>query len=279
MTDANLTPNTVPTTPTTPTTAEVNVGATPQMFKVKVDGADQEVALDDLIRGYSKATGAEKKFQEANMKNQQVKEFLNLLKTNPMKVLQDPNLGLDFRKLAQDYLYEEATNSLMSPEQRKAAQAQRELEQYKQREAEERNKIETAKRNELVQKEFTRIDTEVSESLSKLGLPKTKYNAQRTAYYMMHALQNGYEITAGEAAQQVYNDYIEDNRATFTATDPEMIIKLLGNEIVDKIRKADLSKIRQVGNVKNSVTRQTIDNKADKTKTITTKQFRKMFDR
>ena len=84
-----------------------------RMFKVKINGEDIEVSEEELKAGYQTRKASDEKFREAAMSKKQAEEFINLLRTNPRKVLSNPNLGIDVRKFAEEYLVEQMEDEMM----------------------------------------------------------------------------------------------------------------------------------------------------------------------
>jgi hypothetical protein len=174
---------------TTPEVKEPSKGepkVTPEIkkYKVKVDGKDTEVTEDELIRGYAHATAANRKFQEAAMSRKQAEEFIGMLKTDPIKVLKDPRLGHDARKLAEEFLVAEMQKEMMTPEQKELMESKEKLRAFEdQKKAEEKAK-EEAQFEELKTKYTEEISSDIIKALESSHLPKTEHTVKRMAYYM-----------------------------------------------------------------------------------------------
>ena len=63
---------------------------------------------------------------------------------------------------------------------------------------------------------------------------------------MHQSLKRGYDLSAGDVAELVKQDYINEQKALFGSLDGEMLLKLLGEDVANKIRKHDVSKIKNI---------------------------------
>src|SRR3990167_3492703 len=81
-------------------------------LKLKIDGEEIEEEFDPedndyLTKQFQLAKVAQKRMGEYSALEKDVQEFFNLLKTNPKKVLTDPNIGLDLKEFAASIIEEE----------------------------------------------------------------------------------------------------------------------------------------------------------------------------
>lgn len=217
-----------------------------KMYKVKVNGVEAEVDEQELITAYQVRKASDERFREGNLRKKQAEEFVNLLRTNPMKVLSNPNLGIDMRKLAEDYLIQQMEEESLSPEQKELREAKSKLQQFE----EEKKAIETereqAAAQELRQRHTENYTKDITQALETSGLPRTEHTVKRMAYYMYQALLKGYDLSASDVADLVKQDYINEHKSLFGGIDGEMLLKLLGDDVANKIRKHDVSKIKNI---------------------------------
>lgn len=144
-----------------------------QKFTLKVDGKEEEVELDrrkspspskwqqPLKRGLPSAKAIQK----------QATDFIHLVQTDPLKILKNPKLGIDFDKLSQDYLYEKFQLANMTPEQKEAHELKQDLEALRH---EKKQQAETAEAADL-QKQTAhyeeRYNNEYEEAIGIANLP------------------------------------------------------------------------------------------------------------
>lgn len=219
-----------------------------RLFKVKINNQDLEVDEDELVRGYQMTKAAQQKFQEASQMNKRAEEFIKLLKQDPKKVLSHPDIGVDLKEFAINYLQELQQEQSLTPEQRRQRDLEQRLAQFEQEKAEReqqeyQRQIEeqAARYAEDYQKQFTEV-------LSTSGLPKTEYTVARLAYYMQQAIQAGYdEITPKDVVGLVKSDYLNDIKSMFSASNEDILLDLLGDELTNKTVKAHMKRMQSGG--------------------------------
>ena len=218
-------------------------------YKLLVDGADVEVDETELIRRAQKATGAEKRFEEANRLRDQLNAILSELK-DPKKVfslLSRPEIGHDIKNLASEWLYENVVKpEQMSTEERikfereramqENEQIKRERDEYKKLIDEEREKRETAL-------EMERLDREMTKTLSQSNLPKTPQTVSRMAYYMKLGHERGVSLTPDDVLPFVRKDFEDSLKALVGGLDGDTLEAFLGSDVSEKIRKHTLAKV------------------------------------
>lgn len=213
-------------------------------YKVKVDDTEDEVDEDELVRGYQRARASNMKFEEAAKIRKQAEKFIETLRTDPRKILANPKLGLDFKKLAEEYLAEQYEQELLSPEEIEQRKKDRELEEYRSKEQSAQKKQEQEREEQL--KEFLRGDYEkkIIGALEKVQIPKTDACIKRMISYAKKNIQNGYDLPMEDIAELVREDYLSDVKQMFSSLEGDQLLQMLGNDIADKIRKSDLQKLK-----------------------------------
>jgi hypothetical protein len=213
-------------------------------YKIKVNGREMDVSLDELKTLAQKAESAEQRFLEAGKMRKQSQTLVRLLKENPLQVLSDPRLGIDIKKIAQDFLYAEIQKEQMTPEQRELHDTKQKLAEMEEEKKTSQKKIEDERFQELVKHHSTQLDKEISAALQTANLPKSPTTIKRVAFYMMEGLKRGVELKASDVMDIVRNDYISDFRDMFGLADGETMTKVLGDEVVKKLREYDLNRLR-----------------------------------
>jgi hypothetical protein len=64
------------------------------------------------------------------------------------------------------------------------------------------------------------------------------------AYYLLKAIDKGYELQAKDVTDLVHRDYVNDTKALYSGLDADTLIKILGDDVAGKIRKHDLAKLK-----------------------------------
>lgn len=212
-------------------------------FKVTIDGSESEVDESELIKGYQRARAANQRFEEAAKLRRQADQLLQTLKTDPLSILTNPNLGVNFDEIAEKHLLAKLENEMLSPEERKAREVQRELEQYKRAEA-ERAEQEQARQFEVAKSQArANYERQFVEVLEKTGLPRTGETVARMARYLSEGLRAGAEPDLYDVAQLVREDMLAEQRSLIGSASDDKLEELLGSNTVEKIRKALLNKV------------------------------------
>jgi hypothetical protein len=225
-------------------TEQPNAGLGEKRYKVKVNGEELEVTEQELIQGYQTRRAADEKFREAAMARKQAEEFINLLKKDPIKVLSHPGLGIDFRKLAEEYLYSQLEEELMDPKDRELKKYKAMIEEQERIKAEQEQAEREAQIERLKAQYSQDYVKDITAALQDTGLPKNEFTVKRIAFYMAEALKRGYNLTARQVAPLVKEDYIKEQKALYSSLDGDLLIQLLGEDLVNKVRKYDVSKVK-----------------------------------
>ena len=228
--------------------AEEEIKKEIRKHKLKINGQEREYTEEEVIRKAQLAEAADEKFKTAAEKMQQMERFIEALKTNPKAVLSHPDLGINLRQLAEEYLTEEVKRELMSPEEREL----NELREFKRKqdEAAERSKKEQMTKaqqqqlEQLQQRQREQFDKQISDVLNKSNLPKTPYTVKRVAEVLYNAISKGYELDVATAVDMVKENYLGDIQSMFGSLDGENLLGILGNNIAKKIRQHDLNRIK-----------------------------------
>jgi hypothetical protein len=223
-----------------------------QMYKVKIDGVETEVDLRTLTSEYQKGKGSEKRFQEAQRMRAQAEQFISALQTNPIDVLTNPNLGIDFRKVAEDYLYAQIQSEMMSPEERAQKEQVSELERYRAQEQQRVEQQREQRANQMRDKYANEYTEKFTSALQETGLPKTNWTVSRMANYMQQALQSGIDADVKDIAALVKEDYMTEQKELFSNLDGDKLIETFGEDMAKKIRQADLAKLKSASGPKSS---------------------------
>ena len=248
MTEATPTISAEPTAPTEvpagENPAEVKPAEVSALRKLKVKGKEIEVDEAKFIEYAQKGAASTETWQEAAKMRKEYESFMHRLKTNPREVLLDPSLGVDFRKVAEDYLWEQIQDEQLTPEQKAQKARDRELEKYKKQHEEKEKEELTAKQQAQAQHYAQDYDRQISGALAASGLPKTTGTVRRMTEYMIHDVKAGFQRDAAEYVEMVRNDYMQDIKELLGSVEGEHLLKFLGEDGAKKLRTADLSRLK-----------------------------------
>lgn len=213
-------------------------------YKVKVDGEELEVDENELLTGYQTRKAADKKFREASMARKQAEEFVSLLKSDPIKLLSHPSIGHDVRKLAEEYLVSQLQEEALSPEQRELKEAKRKLQEYEEQEKRKTQEADKEKMEKLQAHYAEDYTNKIIGALESSTLPKTPMTIKRMAYYLHRGLEMGVEMDIKDVAGLVKQDYIDEQKNLFGALDEDTLVSLLDKDVLEKIRRAEVKKLK-----------------------------------
>jgi hypothetical protein len=217
--------------------------------KLKVNGREVELDEPEVIRRAQLAEAADAKFREAADMRKQMEQFVEQLRSDPMSILTHPDIGLDFKALAEQHLTKELQRELLSPEQRELEDLREwRREQETQAEQQRQEQMTRAQRQEmqrLEQQAAENYDRQITEVLNHSGLPKTAHTVKRVAELLYGALEKGYDLDVATAVDMVRQGYMTDISALVGGLDGDHLVKTLGDDVVKKLRKHDLAQLRK----------------------------------
>lgn len=249
-------------------------------FKVKIDGNETEVDESELIKGYQTSKAAMKRFEEASKKEKEHARFIEKLKANPAEVLNDPKIGKNARQWAEEFLAEELRKEMMSPEQRKLMEYEQKVKEYEEQQRAMKEQEEQQKMAQLEAKYAEELQTKFIDILDKSDLPKSPYVVKKMASLMYAAMQEGIDadVTPEMYVRIVREELKKDMNDMIRSLGGEQLLGFFGNDVVEKIRKADLEAARKKGIVKESKPIVSPTKSDTSKKKITMEEFRKMLE-
>jgi hypothetical protein len=224
-------------------------------LKLKVDGQELEEELpfdlDDnpeaveyMTRQLQLSKAAQKRMAESSQLQKEVKYFLEELRKNPKKVLADPSIGIDVKQLAAQIIEEEIANAQKSPEQLEKERLENELkalQEEREREREEAREKEFARLQEI---EYERYDTLISKAIETSDLPKSPYVVKKIADYMLLGLNEGIDVSPEDVLPLVRDEIQNDLREMFAVMPDEVIEKIVGKDVFNRVRKKNVAKAK-----------------------------------
>lgn len=224
---------------------EAKPGETPaetqrRLFKVMVDGTEEEVDEDTLKKGYSHSKAAAKRMQEATNLQKEAREVVRFFKENPREAFS--KLGLDAKEFAEKLIQEELEDALMDPKDKELRKYKKELEIYSSRERLAKEEFEKEQMNAEIARQTETIQSEIIESLKTSRLPSNDYTVGRIVYYMQSAMQAGFEnVSPKDVIEQVKKDYISDLQSFTGGLQEEDLSSFISEEARKKILKASVN--------------------------------------
>lgn len=231
--------------------------------KIKVDGEEREVSLEEAASLASKAAAADERFreaseikkqaQEAEQKAQQaetqIETLFRALQQDPEAVLK--KAGHDFDKLAEEAVVRRMKLEQMDPSERAKLEAQQREQEFKQREEELRRREQALQQQEQ-QRQATQAQQEAEAELLEsfnaaadaVGLTKTDRTISRMAYHAQSALEAGEEIDAEKVARTVREEMEGDSKGWLQSLDADTLLQTLSPDQLKALRGKDIERVK-----------------------------------
>lgn len=218
-----------------------------KMYKLVIDGVEEEVNETELVKMAQKSKAADKKFSESAQIRKEAAQLVKMLREDPEAVLADPAiLGSSDKvlELAQKILARKIEDEQKSPEVLRAEKAERELEQYRKekKDSEERRQQEEYER--MISEQEVQLEEQISEAISASGLPKSPILLKRMADVMISAAENDKDISPKQAMNIVKREMTKDLKEYFDLSPDEVLEELLGDNNIKRLRKRQLAKAK-----------------------------------
>jgi hypothetical protein len=215
---------------------------TPEIKKYKLKLGEQEeeipeAELAELVKAGRNANLTQKEAQE-------LKSLLQQLKENPRKMLADPKLGVDLYKLAEETLLEKIQQDMLTPEQKKLQEYEKRFKEIEEKEKSEKEKKEQETLAQAESYWADQYDKMFDEALTSSGLRKTPKTIKRMAEIAALKLERHQEFDAKLLAEAVREDYLAELKDLLGSSDEDALLTLLEDDISNKIRKADLKRLK-----------------------------------
>jgi hypothetical protein len=251
--------STVTTEPAKTTDQETKVSQqqAEQKFKVKISDQEMEVPISDLIKRYQLEEAADRRFKTAAEKERKLAELIEKIQDPDeyFSTIAKINPKLNPDEWAERRLLKKLELQVMTPEQRRAYEAERRAEEYEKqlRAREQEHKklkedLDKGKLEELQSKHAAAIDKLIPETFSKHGIPKNAAAVARTLEYAIaYSEANGTSIkdSIEKIVPKVQRDLMSDLKDVLSTMPAEEAVKVLPKELADKLRREDIQKLNR----------------------------------
>lgn len=214
--------------------------------KLKID--DQEIDEDEIIQIYKQRKehqrAASRELNEGKAAKKQAEEFVKMMKDKGKLFEAIQKLGHDPRRLAEEYLASQLEDEVMDPRDKELRDARAKLKHIEDMERQQREAAERRHLDEMKAKYSREFEAQFVDALKTTGLPPTKPMVAEMAKYIARSAKIGFKMTPQEAAQLVREDLQQVTSRLIGDSDGETLIKLLGEDVANKVRKWDTGRIK-----------------------------------
>jgi hypothetical protein len=217
-------------------------------LKLKVDGKEieEELDLDDderLIRELQMAKMGQKRAQEKADLEKQVRAFFDAFQKDPFAAMTE--LGFQPEQVIDEYINKQLEQAKKTPEQIEKERLETELQRLKSEREREKEELRAKELERLQQQEFERYDMLMEQALTKSQLPKTPYTVKKIADYMLVALEAGKDVSPEDVIPLVQEEMNSDLKEMFASLPEDTIEALLGEQVLNKLRKRRVAKAQE----------------------------------
>jgi hypothetical protein len=224
----------------------------PRTYELKVNGKVQKLTEEELIARARMGEAADQRFNEAAKLRKETEAHLGRLRDpeQVMDALLDPKLGYTKEqiraKFEEWYEREFIEPEKLTEDQKKLREAEARLKKYADEDKQRAEAKTKAEQEQLTEKARGEIQSQIIEALDSGALPKTNFTVRRLAYWIQRNQANGFNAPTSLLVSQVRNEFTASMRDMVEASDGEKLIQLLGDGIVQKIRKYDLEQLKKL---------------------------------
>jgi hypothetical protein len=213
---------------------------------VKIDG--KMVSEADLTATYQKSHQIDEQMRQAAHSRKQAEDILAVAKADPLGFLRHPSLGANTSDIRERLIREAIDEEMLTDDQRTLRDRDRTIQSY---ELEKQERAE-AEKQQAFQAEVQRHQQEIGNILHTAMegtiLGQDKASAPiilgEMAQVMRQAKAQGYNPTPEQIAQKVESKYYTIFRNLANDMDGETLSKFFGEDVVKKMRKHDLDRLK-----------------------------------
>lgn len=241
----NATSATEPPKPGAATATEPPKPAEKRKYKLKVDGQELEEELSDEEIGVrlQKARAADKRMQESAEVRKAARQLLEDIRKDPWAVLSSPEFGVNLEEIAEQRLAEKYKAELMTEEQRKAFELQKQVEAYQKQEQYRKDAETKAKREQMEREVYAKEEKRFMEAAEKHGLPKDLRTLALMAEVALANHEYGIELSPEQIAMEV-NSRLEQPLETVRKLKGDALLKRLGDSVVQEVLRAKVAEFK-----------------------------------
>lgn len=242
--------------PNAPKAAKVEAKKMLKQLSIKVDGQDftenlpfeipdTKEAREYMARELQMSRMGQKRAQHASTLEKEIGKLFQDMKADPFKVLQDPAIGIDVKDAIKKYIEREIENSNKSPEQLALEAAKEELRQLKSQQELEKQTRDQQEQQQLADKYEKEYDAQITHALETNKIPKSPAAVKKILAYAELAVSANKEVSINDIIPFVMEELVTDYREHAKALPDEALEEFFGKEIVDRLRKTAVKRVKQ----------------------------------
>lgn len=226
--------------------AEVKKEAERRKYQGKVHGKDKvyELTDDEVAVRLQKGEAADENFRQSAEIRKAAAQLIADLKRDPWGVLKDPAFGHDLEAIAEERLAEKYKADLMTEEQKKAYELEKQVNEYKSREQRHKDQQQRTAQKEMEKKVYAEEEKKFIEAATKHQLPQDMDTLSMMAEIALLNHEHGIDLSADQMAAEVNARMDARMQKILPKLDGEVLLKRLGDAVVDKVLKAKVAQFK-----------------------------------
>lgn len=244
-------------TPATPGAPPAGLTAEQKkIWKLNVFGKEVDYDAsneDNLKKSVQRGLAADERFQQAAETEKKMRQFIQMLKESPEKVLfhqslqNDPEavidrlvnfLGPKARPIIEKRMAQWVDEEMMDPKDRELMEHKKKIKEMEESRRTDEQNANNERMKTLTQHYNEAYSKDIAETLDKSGLPKTPFTVRRIAQYLSQLLDRGIEAKASDVVDLVRQDYSLEHNQLYGSLEGEALLSILGDDVTNKVVKA-----------------------------------------
>lgn len=218
--------------------------STPQRIKLNIYGREEEHDLEEVKRLAQIGKAGQQSLQKAAEMRKAVQQFEEQFGKDPVSAMVQKFGPEKTKEMLEHKLYEFYQKAKETPEQRESREAKEELSRLKAEREAEKAKAEEFRQQQLEDHFANKWNREFTDAIKTTGMEHNAFNVARMSELALLALDNELDVNPVDIAKMVKAENEDKLRKLTTTLSPEQLMQYLGDEMVDKIRKANLTKLK-----------------------------------
>lgn len=236
-----------------------------------------EEHMDYLVKKFQLSDAAQQAMQENSTNKKRVEQFFDSFQKDLKGSL--VNMGVDPKKFAAEIIEEEIKRQQMTPEQKELEQLRSDKKKLEDERKQEKEDADKRELENLQKMEYTKIESQITDAISKTTLPKQPYVVKRVAEYLLMANQANIEVSAAEVMPLVEADIKGALQTLISALGEDAVEDFIGKDIFNKVRKRNVAKAKSAPVTPATAKGQTkeVSQKAESKEPTQKKTFKEFF--
>lgn len=233
-----------------PTPEPLPLAAEKKVWKLKdgdeefeFDASDEEAVKREIMKGRA----ANKRFEQGAAMRKEAEQAFAMLKDPKTlrEILKDPRVGIDVQKMAEEIVWEQIQEQQLTPEQKAQRDMQKKLDEYENRDKTAKQTEAQQRHQEAISKHEQAYAAKITKALETGAVPATEATVSRMAELLLVASEHGInDVTIDDLVSVVDKEAKANNSELLGKMDGEQLIAYLGEEILKRIRAADLKRLQ-----------------------------------